>query len=317
MNSRVLVLLAVLLLVGASIAGYLGYRTTVEAREAVAAAEKRAAESAAATGTINGRTSVMVVIKPVPAFKVLTKDDVAVDHLKVPPPNSFRKPADIIGQAPQVDLEPGTVLDRSHINPGGEIARLLRPGERAVAIPVDDVVGGGGFVQPGDVVDILLYLSALDGSKESAQVVMRSVRVLSFGIDLINPAGGTKKEEDDSGSNRRGARTAVLAIAKSDVTRLMLANSLGTLRLAIVPTAEIMQSAQPQTAGAGGPLPAVVVEQTQSKPSAVPEQKQFLTSSVLKGTPPPALRRRATVSSKGPVDPPVIIYRGLNSQVAP
>ncbi|MEL0027488.1 MAG: RcpC/CpaB family pilus assembly protein, partial [Perlucidibaca sp.] len=67
----------------------------------------------------------------------------------------------------------GALLQLSDLQPGSEVARLLRPGERAIAIPVDEVVGGGGFVQPGDLVDVLLFLRGENGGKDSAQVVMQ------------------------------------------------------------------------------------------------------------------------------------------------
>ena len=44
MNSRVMILLAVLLVLGAAIAGYLGYQATSEATAAADAARRHAAE---------------------------------------------------------------------------------------------------------------------------------------------------------------------------------------------------------------------------------------------------------------------------------
>lgn len=331
MNSRVLILLAVLLLLGASVAAYLGYQTTVEAREAVARAEAKAAEVAKAKA--EGQAQVVVVTRPVAAFQTLAAEDVSVDFLKAAPPNTFSRPEDVIGLPVQTDLVPGTLLDNSHLNAGGDVARLLRPGERAVAIPVDAVVGSGGFVQPGDLVDILLFMSGRDGKPESAQVVMRALRVLSYGDTLITPPGtvtapkeGEEAKKDDaeaqqaSTAQRVGARTAVLAVAKDDVTRLLLANSLGALRLAIVPTAEMI-SPEALTKSAIQPLPEVAVSSVSSKPSAVPEQRQYLTANVLQGgvvrsTPVVARSRGGSAKPSAPAEPPVLIYRGLNSEAA-
>ncbi len=332
MNSRLLLALAALLILGASIAGYMGYQTTVDARNAAAAAEKKALEAANLGVSSKNKTTVIVLRQAVPAYKVLTADDVAVDYLKFAPPNTFRKPAEVIGQVVQADLPIGTVLDSSHFSPGGKVARLLKPGERAVAIPVNEVVGGGGFVQPGDMVDVLLYLAGdKDQSATSAQVVMKSLRVLSFGASLIEPEPAVKQDgeadpKEAARAARQAARTAVLAVAQGDVTRLLLASSLGELRLAIVPTEEMRLTpgaanvvASAATASPASRLPEVDLLAVPSKPSAVPAQRFYLTSSVLKGM--------ATTTSSGPVHvrtrraavpaaEPVVIIRGLSTETS-
>lgn len=323
MNSRLLLALAVLLVCAALVAGYMGYRTTTEAREAAVAAERRAANAGQGT---EGKTAVIVLRQSVPAFKPLTAEDIAVDYLKFPPPNTYRTPEELIGQVIQADMPVGTVLDVSHFNPGGKVARLLKPGERAVAIPVNEVVGGGGFVQPGDLVDILLYLAGEEGRRDSAQVIMRSVRVLSFGVNLIDPlpeteAGKDKDDKKNASRAERQAKTAVLAIAQTDVTRLLLASTMGELRLAIVPTDEMRQVASgvvPSPAdGASQSLPEVDVPPVASRPSAVPAQRYFLTDSALQpgqvaaapGKPRPTISR-----PRQDAPPPVIIIRGLSTE---
>ena len=343
MNSRVMILLAVLLVLGAAIAGYLGYQATSEATAAADAARLKAeaAERAAVTG-MTGRVAVVVVRQPVPAFKALTADDLELDYLRVEPPNTYRKLDEVLGQAPQVPLLPGSLLQRADLQPGSDVARLLRPGERAVAIPIDEVVGGGGFVQPGDLVDILLFLRGDATTRDSAQVVMQSMRVLGFGSEIINPEGGSVTPEQKLGqrAERARARTAVLAVPESDVTKLMLASSLGVLRLAIRPAqVPLVQEPAPDPVNTDG---------TQAKPasaSAAPTPARLVTSSVLHGGVPraeavapsrgsvprsrPAATRqrtdapaRAAASQPAPSLPPaappapapVIIYRGLDAQ---
>jgi len=334
MNSRVMIFLAVLLILGASVAGYLGYKTTVEARTLAETAvlEAQKTKEAAALG-VPGKVPVVILRQAVQAFHELTAEDLVIDYLKVAPPSTFRTLEEVIGQPVQVDLEAGSLLTQMHLRPGSEVARLLRPGERAVAIPIDEVIGGGGFVQPGDLVDLLLFLRGENGGKDSAQIVMQSVRVLGFGSEIISQTGGKVIPDDKARSaDRARARTAVLAVAEADVTRLMLASSLGTLRLAIVPTAQVsvsaalpakatMPSAQTSATVVAKPggLPAVSVVPASSR-SAAPQQKQFLTSAALQSAAPkPVTAARAPTPSapKRPSEPPVMIYRGIAPQVAP
>lgn len=329
MNSRVMIFLAVLLILGAGIAGYLGYKTTVEAQTLAESATLQAqkVKEAAAQG-VPGKVPVVVLRQAVAAFHEISAEDVTLDYLKVAPPATYRTLDEVLGQPVQVALEAGSLLNQTHLRPGSEIARLLRPGERAVAIPIDEVIGGGGFVQPGDLVDLLLFLRGESGGKDSAQIVMQSVRVLGFGSEIISQAGGTVTPDEKARSaDRARARTAVLAIAEADVTRLMLASSLGTLRLAIVPTAQVTvekaAAIAAKVTATGSGLPAISVVPAPSR-SAAPQQKQFLTSSALQGSVPSASRAasnpraaRAPSAPKAPVEPPVVIYRGLAPQVAP
>jgi pilus assembly protein CpaB len=101
------------------------------------------------------------------------------------------------------------------------------PGERAVAVMVDDVIGLGGFIQPDDRVDVLLYLQKdQEVSGSEARVLLEDLRVIAYGANL------ERREVEEDGEPAR-ARTAVLAVSESEVDRLMLGASKGRLRLAL------------------------------------------------------------------------------------
>lgn len=334
MNSRVMILLAILLVLGASVAGYLGYRTTQEAQQVALQAEQQAAEARkVAEAGPAGKIPVVVLRQDVPAYKKLTADDLTLDYLQVEPPRTYRTIDEVLEQPVQTDLKAGELLQVAHLQPGGDVARLLRAGERAVAIPVDEVVGGGGFVQPGDWVDVLLFLRGENGVRDSAQVVMQSLRVIGFGAEVISPDGGVVSPEEKAGrkNERARARTAVLAVPEKEVTRVLLANSLGTLRLAIRPPADLLAQgdvAAPAESTDGvdrkpgiGPLAQPQIgKDGKFEITSVPKpaDRHVLTSSVLQPPAPPRATPRASGAPKKPAEPPVLIYRGLDAQkVAP
>lgn len=315
MNSRIMILLAVLLLLGASVAGYLGYSTTQDAKRASEEARVKiaAAEQAAAIG-VAGKSPVLVARQAIPAFKTLTADDLAIDYLRLAPPNSYRKLEEVLGKPVQVALQPGELLQRSHLFSGSEMSRLLRPGERALAIPIDEVVGGGGFVQPGDLVDVLLFLRGEAGARDSAQIVMQALRVIGFGAEIIGNDGAVANPANRS--DRAHARTAVLAVPEAEVTRMMLASSLGTLRLAIRPPAssqavgEPAQAAPatpapltgqqaPALAGAAAPVAAAAPVPASTTQGGAPAQSRLLTSSALQ----PGGRAAAPATAAAPSAP--------------
>lgn len=92
-----------------------------------------------------------------------------------------------------VEGEPITSNKIVDLNGTGVLAALLRPGMRAVSIPVSEITGAGGFILPGDFVDILLtrQISIEEIDEETGEVlrteklgqtdtVMKTVRVLAI-----------------------------------------------------------------------------------------------------------------------------------------
>lgn len=326
MNSRVMLLLALLLVIGAGVAGYLGYKTTEDARMAALVAEQQVAEvKQQASVSAADKTPVVVLKQDVSLYHTLTADDLIIDYLKVAPPRSFRTIEEAVGQPVHTELSTGAILELGHLQPGSDVARLLRIGERAVAISIDEVVGGGGFVQPGDLVDVLLFLRGQQGSKDSAQIAMQSLRVVGFGSEIISASGGVETAEDKAGraAAKARARTAVLAVTEKDAPRLLLASSLGTLRLAIRPTAERLaqaqaaQSAATDATNVAGSAPVErQVGESVAKQTSVPKQREFALDSELQPQAAKVSGPRATPRASAPKPAPVMIYRGLNAQQA-
>lgn len=230
MNTRTLRILAVVLAVGAVLIAYWGYRLN---RQQVAVQH---ADSGAARGTQSaGAAPAVVAVHGIAPGHVIVAGDVKLAPVPAPPEGSMGSLAEVLGKAPDVPVAAGETLGARHFIAASALARAVSPGERAVAIRVDEVVAGGGFVQAGDHVDVLLYLRG--GNAEiratSAQVVLRHVRVLAYG-DNVGPKTSAVPgvaPRQDSGAVK--SRAAVLAVPAADTARLMLAASAGDLRLAV------------------------------------------------------------------------------------
>jgi len=108
------------------------------------------------------------------------------DH--VLPEGSFATVGDLLSDGKRVVLtaiEPNEPVLRSKITGPGQRATLsatLREGLKAVTVRVNDVDGVGGFVLPGDHVDVALTRQ-IDKNNASTEVVLQNVRVLA--IDQI------------------------------------------------------------------------------------------------------------------------------------
>lgn len=118
-------------------------------------------------------------------------------------------------------------------NGGSFISATLSPGMRAVGVPVRAETSAGGFVTPGDFVDIILtYQVNLRGDAENysettvqryaSETVLSNVRVMAIDQNA--------KEGDRTA---KVARTVTLEVSKEGAQVLALATSMGTLSLAL------------------------------------------------------------------------------------
>ncbi len=180
----------------------------------------------------------VVAVNPLSAYKAISKDDVVLTEVSIAPKNYYTSLEDVVGKQPLVDIDQGAPVTRRYFGEGNVLAKSIPPGFKAISVEVSDIIAVGGFVRPGDVVDVLMYLGR--GGKEvdaiQARVLLKDLRVLAYQEMIVDRPEGLKDSDNDngrrSGSGRR-QRTAVLAVAEKDVTRLMLGASMGSLRLAL------------------------------------------------------------------------------------
>ncbi len=134
------------------------------------------------------------------------------------------------------------------------LATAVSPGHRALAIEVNEIEAAGGYLAPGDRVDLVWFLDHRDAGAPFARTLVRKVRVLAFGEVLDREAppeatasAGDEAEADDSpdgGPFGQGeeqtdfdrqprARSVVLELGDEQVSRVLLASRTGQIRLAV------------------------------------------------------------------------------------
>jgi pilus assembly protein CpaB len=246
MNSRFILSLAGLSLVGAVIAGYWG----------LALSRQPAAAPVVQTGVIAAnsnvqapvpqeedthRQPVVVLLHDIAPFAQITAADVALEKLRTVPAGSLTRLDQAIGRTPWRTLSAGTWLSDESFEAGSKLARMIRPDERALAVAVDEVINAGGQLAPGDYVDVLLFLRMdTHNLQPSAQLVVPALRVLGVGeqLGLTNdgqPSSPTLSNDEKRrlDQQRASARTVLLAVPEQLLSRLMLAAQAGVLRLAV------------------------------------------------------------------------------------
>lgn len=246
MNSRVTLGLAGLFLLGAIVAGYWGLtlsrQVPVEPAAAPAAGAVIAPSAEPAPAVEDPtRQPVVVLLRDIAPFVKITAADVTVEKLRTAPAGSLNAVEQVIGRTPWRALSAGSWLSDESFQAGGQLAQMIRPGEGALAVAVDEVISAGGQLAPGDYVDVLLFLRRDENTAQaSAQLVVPAVRVLSVGghQGLTNdgqPASPARTDEErlKQEQQRMAARSVVLAVPQPLLSRLMLASNAGVLRLAV------------------------------------------------------------------------------------
>ncbi|MEK7266666.1 MAG: Flp pilus assembly protein CpaB [Pseudomonadota bacterium] len=145
------------------------------------------------------------------------------------PEGSFAKIDEVVGAERRVALrsiavgEP--VLKEKVSGFGGRAAlsQVIAEGYRAVAVRISDVSGAGGFILPGDRVDILLTLSITNDRLDTVtNILLQNIRVLA--ID---------QEADESTGGAIVAKAATIEVLPEDAQRIALATNIGTLSLSL------------------------------------------------------------------------------------
>jgi pilus assembly protein CpaB len=141
-----------------------------------------------------------------------------------PPPGAFIKISDLLTGGKRIVLtaieanEPVLAMKITGSGQRATLSALVAPGMKAVTIRVNDVDGVGGFVLPGDRVDIVLTRQEKEAG--SSQVLLQDVRVLA--IDQI---------ADERTANPTVPKSVTVEVDMVAGQKLGLAASIGTLSL--------------------------------------------------------------------------------------
>ena len=141
------------------------------------------------------------------------------------PSGAFAKINDVLSGGRRVVLaaieanEPVLALKITGAGQRATLSALVKPGMKAVTIRVNDVEGVGGFVLPGDHVDIVLTRTIEKGSA-TTEVVLQNTKVLA--VD---------QSADDRANKAAVAKSVTLEVDTVDAQKLWLASSVGSLSL--------------------------------------------------------------------------------------
>ncbi len=158
------------------------------------------------------------------------------------PAGAFASLADVAAAGERTVLtaiepnEPVLISKLSGPDGRATLSNMLSPGMRAVTVRTDEIAGVGGFVTPGDRVDVVLTRDAgaiqevssnaqgAAGSTIATEIVVENVRVLSVG-----------QAADESQTTPTVASSVTLEVTVDGAQKVALARSIGTLSLSLRP----------------------------------------------------------------------------------
>ena len=141
------------------------------------------------------------------------------------PTGAFAKIEDLLSGGRRVVLaaieenEPVLSLKVTGAGQRATLSALVRPGMKAVTVRVNDVEGVGGFVLPGDHVDVVLTRQIEKGSA-TTEVILQNRRVLA--ID---------QSADERAAKAAIAKSVTLEVETVEAQKVWLASSVGNLSL--------------------------------------------------------------------------------------
>jgi pilus assembly protein CpaB len=151
------------------------------------------------------------------------------------PAGAFAKISDILAGGRRVVLaaieenEPVLSLKITGAGQRATLSALVKPGMKAVTIRVNDVEGVGGFVLPGDHVDVVLTRQ-IDKGQATNDVVLQNTRVLA--VD---------QTADERTAKAAVAKSVTLEVDTVDAQKIWLASSVGSLSLLLRKAGETAQ----------------------------------------------------------------------------
>ncbi|MCW5692958.1 MAG: Flp pilus assembly protein CpaB [Pseudolabrys sp.] len=152
------------------------------------------------------------------------------------PAGGFTKIADVLKGGNRIVLtaieanEPLLALKITGPGQRATLSALVKPGMKAVTVRVNDVEGVGGFVLPGDHVDVVLTRT-IDKGDATTEVVLQNRRVLA--VD---------QTADERAAKATVAKSVTLEVDTVEAQKVWLASTVGNLSLLLRKAGETAQA---------------------------------------------------------------------------
>lgn len=142
------------------------------------------------------------------------------------PVGAFASIDSVAGRVTRVAVYNGEAIVPGRMAPVGSGAGLevkIPPGQRAMAVRINDVAGISGLLQPNSRVDVLVTIRDNNSDRQVAKLFMSNMLVLSVGTEVQRDAQGRPNN----------ATTVTLAVTPEEAERLAIAMNSGSIQLVL------------------------------------------------------------------------------------
>lgn len=239
----------------------------------------------------------------------------------------------LIGTVVRHQVTAGEPLTQgSLVKPGdrGFLAAALGPGMRAVTVPVSAKTGVGGFVFPGDRVDLVLTQTV----KGEGEALKASETILSNLRVLATDQSTTQETNENGDTVVRAFRTVTLEVTPRIAEKVAVAQTIGTLSLSLRSIADNQSELEKAIASGDIKVPdnatpeeeEALLRKAMSRP--VDKSTTFVTGGDVSRfqrsskpatgkAPPPAPPAMGVAGGAAPQGPSVRVTRGKNTVAVP
>lgn len=237
--------------------------------------------------------SIVVAAKEIPTGVVLTPEHLKLVELpkNSVPAMTFGRVEDVVGRVTTIRVLADDILLEGKLSPIGSLAGLqsvIPEGMRAITVKSNEVIGLGGFLSPGDSVDVIGAVQERSDSAMVTKTVLQNVRVLTVGQEM----------ERSSDGKQRIVETVTLLVLPEEAERLVLVTSQGKIQLVLRSSVDVSQSTsgvttfdsvlgRPKPAPTPAGKPEAPIVEAKPEPAAEllqPEPSPKITVEILRGS---------------------------------
>lgn len=171
--------------------------------------------------------AVVVATVEIPFGQMIEAQQVTVVRMPTGtvPDDSFDAPDKVVGKIATFPMLRGDILRSARVAEhlgGSTLASLIESDKRAISVRVDDVVGVGGFLLPGNRVDVLATRQMSGSNDSESRTILQDLRVLA-----VDQTASTDKTQPVV------VRAVTLEMTPKEAEVLVKAMSEGRLQLAL------------------------------------------------------------------------------------
>lgn len=196
--------------------------------------------------------SVVVATQDIPAFTTITAEMVTTETVNADaaPSGALGNVQQVIGHIAQTAIVKGQPITQDSVAPRTAsygLTFVIPQGLRAVTVALDDISGVGGFVFPGDHVDVLATFQQDDITL--TRTILQNVEVLAMNETTTRPGAARQAGPADQAAQAGGeqteapaaekVRSATLAVTPDQAEALILSAYKGSIHLVLRPREDL------------------------------------------------------------------------------